>query len=195
MKVVIDKHSGFCFGVINAIKTAESFLAENQVLYCLGDIVHNNEEVKRLTDMGLVIVSREEFEKLHDTTVLIRAHGEPPETYEIATKNNIHLVDTTCQVVLNLQKNIKASCWGRLAETELSYLLFRMWIKLILRGHPDSILKPPKVLKITANLLKKSGQDITKSGMTDCLTIRILSADWWPTVLSKSACLPPVMIR
>ena len=109
MKIAIDKHSGFCFGVINAIKTAESFLSEKQVLYCLGDIVHNNEEVKRLTNMGLVIVSREEYEKLHDTTVLIRAHGEPPETYEIATKNNIHLVDTTCQVVLNLQKNIKMS--------------------------------------------------------------------------------------
>jgi 4-hydroxy-3-methylbut-2-en-1-yl diphosphate reductase len=116
MKIAIDKHSGFCFGVINAIKTAESYLAENNTLFCLGDIVHNNEEVKRLTNLGLVIVSREEFEKLHDTTVLIRAHGEPPETYEIARKNNVHLVDTTCQVVLNLQKNIKMNYQESIAQ-------------------------------------------------------------------------------
>jgi len=116
MTVAIDKHSGFCFGVINAIKTAESYLEAHKSLYCLGDIVHNNEEVKRLTNLGLIIVSRDEFEKLHDTTVLIRAHGEPPETYQIAKRNNIQLLDTTCQVVLNLQKSIKKSYEETMAQ-------------------------------------------------------------------------------
>ncbi len=107
MQVTIDEHSGFCFGVINTIKRAEALLAETRKLYCLGDIVHNNEEVQRLTDMGLVIITKEEFRQLHDATVLIRAHGEPPETYRIAQEQNIKLVDGTCPVVLALQKNIK----------------------------------------------------------------------------------------
>lgn len=107
MKIVIDKDSGFCFGVINAIKTAEEYLSQHSHLYCLGDIVHNNEEVKRLSDNGLEVVTNEQFAKLHDTTVLIRAHGEPPETYQLAQKNNITLIDATCPVVLHLQQNIK----------------------------------------------------------------------------------------
>ena len=109
MIVEIDNNSGFCFGVINAIKTAEEFLAANKTLYCLGDIVHNSEEVNRLVNLGLVIISHEEFKKLHDTTVLIRAHGEPPETYAAANERNIKLIDATCQVVLRLQKSIKQS--------------------------------------------------------------------------------------
>ena len=107
MIVEIDKNSGFCFGVINAIRTAEKWLAENDTLYCLGDIVHNNEEVRRLAEMGLVIVTPEEFRQLHDTKVLIRAHGEPPETYQIAQERHIELIDATCHVVLKLQQNIK----------------------------------------------------------------------------------------
>ena len=105
-KIVVDLNSGFCFGVINAIRTAEQYLLEHQTLYCLGDIVHNNEEVQRLTDMGLQIINYDQFSSLHDTTVLIRAHGEPPETYRIAKENNIHLIDATCPVVLKLQKRI-----------------------------------------------------------------------------------------
>ena len=105
-KIVVDQNSGFCFGVINAIRTAEQYLLEHQTLYCLGDIVHNNEEVQRLTDMGLQIINYEQFISLRDTTVLIRAHGEPPETYRIAKENNIHLIDATCPVVLKLQKRI-----------------------------------------------------------------------------------------
>lgn len=108
-KVVIDENSGFCFGVINAIRTAEAYLQEHHFLYCLGDIVHNNEEVKRLKELGLIIITKEEFSTLTDTTVLIRAHGEPPETYRIARKNHITLIDATCPVVLNLQKRIKNS--------------------------------------------------------------------------------------
>lgn len=107
MNITIDQDSGFCFGVINAIRTAEEYLSQHQHLYCLGDIVHNNEEVKRLAAKGLEVVSNEQFVQLHDTTVLIRAHGEPPETYQLAKRNNIQLIDATCPVVLHLQQNIK----------------------------------------------------------------------------------------
>lgn len=107
MNITIDQDSGFCFGVINAIRTAEEYLSQHQHLYCFGDIVHNNEEVKRLSDKGLEVVSNEQFAQLHDTTVLIRAHGEPPETYLLAQQNNIKLIDATCPVVLHLQQNIK----------------------------------------------------------------------------------------
>jgi len=109
MKCVIDTRSGFCVGVIKAIKNAENYLAQHHYLYCLGDIVHNNEEVTRLTNLGLLIISHKEFVELHNITVLIRAHGEPPETYHIAKKNNITLIDATCPVVLDLQKRIKAN--------------------------------------------------------------------------------------
>lgn len=104
--VVIDENSGFCFGVINAIQTAEEYLHEHRSLFCLGDIVHNNEEVRRLSELGLRIITHEEFECLHDTTVLIRAHGEPPKVYRTALENRIHLIDATCPVVLRLQKRI-----------------------------------------------------------------------------------------
>ncbi|MBR5919820.1 MAG: 4-hydroxy-3-methylbut-2-enyl diphosphate reductase [Bacteroidales bacterium] len=105
-EVVIDENSGFCFGVINAIRTAEEHLRKHPFLYCLGDIVHNSEEVRRLTSMGLRIITNEQLHDLRDTTVLIRAHGEPPETYRLAEKNRIRLIDATCPVVLRLQKRI-----------------------------------------------------------------------------------------
>lgn len=107
MKITIDEHSGFCFGVIHAIQTAEEYLQTHDSLYCLGDIVHNNEEVKRLTNIGLRVISFEQFKQLHDTTVLIRAHGEPPSTYQVANYNNITLIDATCPVVLKLQQRIR----------------------------------------------------------------------------------------
>lgn len=107
MKITIDDNSGFCFGVIHAIQTAEEYLQTHETLYCLGDIVHNNEEVKRLTSIGLRVISFEQFQQLHDTTVLIRAHGEPPQTYQIAKQNNITLIDATCPVVLKLQQRIQ----------------------------------------------------------------------------------------
>ena len=106
MRITIDENSGFCFGVIHAIRTAEEYLQAHHTLYCLGDIVHNNEEVKRLTDIGLRVITPEQFRTLHDTTVLIRAHGEPPETYRIARENRIILIDATCPVVLKLQQRI-----------------------------------------------------------------------------------------
>lgn len=107
MEIEIDKNSGFCFGVINAVQTAQEKLLEKQPLYCLGDIVHNDEEVDRLSELGLVVINYEEFKKLKNTRVLIRAHGEPPETYKIARENSVELIDATCPVVLTLQKKIK----------------------------------------------------------------------------------------
>ena len=107
MKVTINKNSGFCFGVVNAIKTAETELEKSGKLYCLGDIVHNAIEVKRLAEKGLEIIDYKKFKKLKNTKVLIRAHGEPPETYIIAKENNIELIDASCKVVLSLQEKIK----------------------------------------------------------------------------------------
>jgi len=107
MKVEIDPNSGFCFGVVYAIKKAEEELKKYGKLYCLGDIVHNNLEVERLKSMGLITINHKEFINLSNCSVLIRAHGEPPETYSIAKKNNITLFDATCPVVLRLQHHIK----------------------------------------------------------------------------------------
>jgi 4-hydroxy-3-methylbut-2-enyl diphosphate reductase len=107
MNVTIDPHSGFCFGVVYAIEIAERELAKSDKLYCLGDIVHNNMEVKRLKDMGLIIIEHDELDRLHDCKVLIRAHGEPPETYRIALNNNLELIDASCPIVLNLQNEIR----------------------------------------------------------------------------------------
>jgi 4-hydroxy-3-methylbut-2-enyl diphosphate reductase len=109
MRVEIDKRSGFCFGVINAIRSAENELESTNKLYCLGDIVHNGMEVERLEKMGLESISKEKYFTLKDCKVLIRAHGEPPETYEYASKNNIDLIDATCPVVLTLQEKVKIS--------------------------------------------------------------------------------------
>lgn len=107
MNVTIDPNSGFCFGVVYAIEIAERELAKSDKLYCLGDIVHNNMEVKRLKDMGLIIIEQNELDHLHDCKVLIRAHGEPPETYRTALKNNLELIDASCPIVLNLQNEIR----------------------------------------------------------------------------------------
>lgn len=116
MKVEIDKRSGFCFGVINAIKAAEEELKDSDKLYCLGDIVHNGKEVERLESIGLKSISKEEYFTLKDCKVLIRAHGEPPETYEYAEKNNIELIDATCPVVLTLQEKVKRSYQTKLED-------------------------------------------------------------------------------
>jgi len=107
MKIEIDDNSGFCFGVVNAIQLAEMELEKSEPLYCLGDIVHNSAEVDRLKTKGLVTINHEEFKELKNCKVLLRAHGEPPETYQIALENNIQLIDASCPVVLRLQKNIK----------------------------------------------------------------------------------------
>ncbi len=107
VKVEIDSGSGFCFGVVNAINSAEAELAKGGVLYCLGDIVHNNSEVARLEAKGLVTIDHEQLHHLKGAKVLLRAHGEPPQTYYHAQQNEIEVIDATCPVVLKLQQKIK----------------------------------------------------------------------------------------
>ena len=107
VNIEIDSGSGFCFGVTTAIQKAEEELAKGNMLYCLGDIVHNGQECERLKRMGLITINHEEFAQLHNVKVLLRAHGEPPGTYELAKKNNIEIIDATCPVVLRLQQRIK----------------------------------------------------------------------------------------
>jgi 4-hydroxy-3-methylbut-2-enyl diphosphate reductase len=109
LQVTIDQDSGFCFGVVYAIDMAEEILEEDGYLYCLGDIVHNDEEVERLKSKGLRIIEHEDLKDLHNEKVLIRAHGEAPETYRLALENNIMLIDASCPVVLKLQNRIKTS--------------------------------------------------------------------------------------
>lgn len=109
MIIDIDENSGFCPGVVSAIKKAEDELLQNNSLYCLGDIVHNSREVERLTEQGLETIGIDELQELKDTRVLLRAHGEPPSTYDLAKKNNISIIDATCPVVLALQRKIKAA--------------------------------------------------------------------------------------
>ena len=107
IQIEIDNGSGFCFGVTTAIKKAEEELAKGNTLYCLGDIVHNGMECERLRQMCLITIGHDEMRQLHNVKVLLRAHGEPPETYELARRNNIEIIDATCPVVLQLQKRIK----------------------------------------------------------------------------------------
>lgn len=109
MLVEIDKGSGFCFGVQNAVEIAEKALRKGEKVYSLGSIVHNDKEVERLSSLGLVSINHNDFRKLKDCKVLIRAHGEPPETYIIAEKNNISIIEATCPIVKRLQSRIKDS--------------------------------------------------------------------------------------
>ena len=117
LKIEIDNGSGFCFGVTTAIKKAEEELAAGSQLYCLGDIVHNGMECERLRQMGLITINHEQMRQLHHVKVLLRAHGEPPETYELAKRNDIEIIDATCPVVLQLQRRIKRQYEQSLAPT------------------------------------------------------------------------------
>lgn len=109
MEIIIDKNSGYCFGVEFAIKMAEDELDESGDLYCLGDIVHNDMEVKRLMAKGMKTIDRDDLKDIKNAKVLIRAHGEPPETYKLAIENNIELIDASCPVVLKLQNRVKSA--------------------------------------------------------------------------------------
>lgn len=129
MTVEVDKESGFCPGVVSAINKAENHLREAGQLYCLGDIVHNNQEVHRLEGLGLSTIGLEQLRELHDTIVLLRAHGEPPETYHLAQRNNIQIIDATCPVVLQLQRKIR-----KLYESEGSQVQIVIFGKI---GHAE----------------------------------------------------------
>ena len=119
LQIEIDNGSGFCFGVTTAIQKAEEELAKGNQLYCLGDIVHNGMECERLREMGLITINHDEMRQLHNVKVLLRAHGEPPETYELARQNNIEIIDATCPVVLQLQKRIKRQYEASLSSDPL----------------------------------------------------------------------------
>ena len=123
INVEIDERSGFCFGVTTAIRKAEEELQRGAPLYCLGDIVHNGMECERLREMGLIAINHEEFAQLHDVRVLLRAHGEPPETYAIAHRNNIEIIDATCPVVLSIQKRIKQE-YAMPADTDKQIIIY-----------------------------------------------------------------------
>lgn len=122
--IEIDSESGFCFGVTTAIKKAEEELAKGTPLYCLGDIVHNGQECERLKKLGLITINHEEYAKLKNVKVLLRAHGEPPETYRIAAENNIEIIDATCPVVLRLQKRIKQEYTSKEPEREKQIVIY-----------------------------------------------------------------------
>lgn len=154
--VDIDSNSGFCFGVVYAIDMAEEILDEQNYLYCLGDIVHNDAEVRRLEAKGLKIIDHEFFKTLKNEKVLIRAHGEPPETYKIALQNNLELIDASCPVVLKLQNRIKrahdrgekiyiygkhghAEVLGLLGQTRNEAVVFQDIKELDISNMPDNI--------------------------------------------------------
>lgn len=150
--VDIDRDSGFCFGVVTAIKKAEEEIERTGHLYCLGDIVHNSDEVERLKAKGLVTITHQELEKLHDVKVLLRAHGEPPSTYEIARRNNIEIIDATCPVVLQLQRRIKAChespdnqsqivIFGKAGHAEVNGLVGQTDGQAIVVENPDELEK------------------------------------------------------
>lgn len=157
LRVIIDANSGFCFGVVYAIQMAEDILNEQGYLYCLGDIVHNDEEVERLQQLGLRIIDHEEFRKLQNEKVLIRAHGEPPETYQTALHNNLTLVDASCPVVLKLQNRIKASfdkqepifIYGKHGHAEVRGLLGQTNNKAVVFENIEELLQHELPNKIT----------------------------------------------
>ncbi|OAV66166.1 4-hydroxy-3-methylbut-2-enyl diphosphate reductase [Bacteroidales bacterium Barb4] len=130
MEVEIDKDSGFCFGVVTAIESAEKELRQTGTLYCLGDIVHNSLEVERLQRLGLQTVNHEGFSLLHGEKVLLRAHGEPPSTYAVARENNISVIDATCPVVLRLQRKIH-KCYEETRHNRTQLVIYGK------RGHAE----------------------------------------------------------
>ena len=147
--IEIDEDSGFCFGVVNAIKKAEEELDEKGGLYCLGDIVHNSDEVERLAKKGLKIIDHDDLSKLTNTKVLLRAHGEPPATYKVAAANNVEILDATCPVVLALQKrilkawtenpNAQIVIYGKKGHAEVNGLVGQTQGEAIVIEHEDEI--------------------------------------------------------
>jgi 4-hydroxy-3-methylbut-2-enyl diphosphate reductase len=194
--VEIDQKSGFCFGVVNAIGKAEEALKTEDALYSLGHIVHNELEVKRLQKLGLKTIGHQEFFKLKDCKVLIRAHGEPPSTYEYARQNNITLIDATCPVVLKLQQRVKNAAettkkengqvviFGHLGHAEVTGLAGQTNESALIIEHPDDYKKidpsRPVVVfsqttksvddykKLTENIRNQSQTDLVEAHDTIC---------------------------
>lgn len=195
MKITIDPNSGYCFGVTYAIDHAEKELKDDDNLFVIGDIVHNNKEVERLNKLGLEAIDHEQFAKLKDVKVLLRAHGEPPSTYEMAKKNNIKLIDASCPVVLNLQKRIKKAyekgkdthtqivIYGKLGHAEVNGLVGQTEGKAIVCEGIDDIVKIKKEYPVVVfsqttktiegfhklvNTLKEQGYNVLKDNDTIC---------------------------
>ncbi len=175
LQVQIDPNSGFCFGVIYAIQMAEDILEEQGYLYCLGDIVHNDEEVERLEKRGLRIINYDIYKSLRNEHVLIRAHGEPPATYQIALENNLNLIDASCPVVLKLQNRIKTSfdkkekifiygkhghaeVVGLLGQTNNEAVVFENFEELLQHELPANITLYSQTTKGTNNFYKIKNQ-------------------------------------
>jgi 4-hydroxy-3-methylbut-2-enyl diphosphate reductase len=171
LQVRIDSNSGFCFGVIYAIQMAEDILDEQGYLYCLGDIVHNDEEVERLEKRGLRIIDYDTYRGLKNEHVLIRAHGEPPATYQLALENNLHLIDASCPVVLKLQNRIKTSfdkkqpiyiygkqghaeVRGLLGQTNNEAVVFESLEELLLHDLPEKITLYSQTTKSTESFYR-----------------------------------------
>jgi len=191
MNVEIDSRSGFCFGVVNAITQAEKELQIDEDLYCLGDIVHNSEEVSRLESKGLITINHEDLKGLKGKKVLLRAHGEPPETYRIAKENGIKIVDATCPVVLKLQLKIQRSwadikssggqivIYGKKGHAEVNGLVGQTQGSAIVVDNPDNIvgvdyskpialfsqttMSPDKYLLLAENIRKRMVEVIGSS--------------------------------
>ena len=171
LQVVIDDNSGFCFGVVYAIEMAEDILNEEGKLFCLGDIVHNDEEVARLEAKGLKIIDHDTLQTLSNEKVLIRAHGEPPSTYQLALKNNLELIDASCPVVLKLQNRIKnsydkgdqlyiygkhghAEVIGLLGQTNQEAVVFQDITELNVADLPKEVTLYSQTTKSTDNFYK-----------------------------------------
>jgi len=184
MVVEIDKQSGFCFGVQNAVQIAEKALLNGEKVFSLGPIVHNDKEVDRLGSLGLVSIDHEQFSNLRDCKVLIRAHGEPPETYAIAEKNNITIIEATCPIVKRLQSKIRETwmkinedngqvvIFGKAGHAEVVGLMGQIHNEAILVSGPDDfakidISKPVHLFSQTTMSVKDYGNltDILRSRM------------------------------
>jgi 4-hydroxy-3-methylbut-2-enyl diphosphate reductase len=157
LRIELDSGSGFCFGVVYAIELAEELLAQQGYLYCLGDIVHNEEEVRRLQRQGLRIIDYEQLTVLRNETVLLRAHGEPPSTYQRALENNLTLLDASCPVVLKLQNRIKTSAdrgetivlFGQPGHAEVRGLLGQTRGQALVLEKPDELPSQPLPTALT----------------------------------------------
>ncbi len=197
LQVTIDATSGFCFGVIYAVEMAEDILDEEHKLYCLGDIVHNDEEIARLAEKGLEIISHEQLKDLRDCKVLIRAHGEPSATYQIALENNIELIDASCPVVLKLQNRIKnsfdkeeeiyiygkhghAEIIGLKAQTNDNAKVFENFEELDLANMPSKITLYSQTTKSTEqfyNIKEKLAQNGIEVNANDTICRQVSNRD------------------
>ncbi|HSJ67273.1 MAG TPA: 4-hydroxy-3-methylbut-2-enyl diphosphate reductase [Anditalea sp.] len=162
MQVTIDKNSGYCFGVEFAIKMAEDEMESERTLYCLGDIVHNDMEVNRLSQKGLVVIDRDQLKSISNCKVLIRAHGEPPETYRTAIENNIELIDASCPVVLKLQHRVKTA-FDKMEKEEGQIVIYGK------KGHAEVIGLTGQTMENAVVVMEES--DLEKIDFTRPITL------------------------